>query len=51
MAINTKFPTVLSSPFAIRELSPTNAYVTVASKSVYVHLVISEDPSYVVPRL
>ena len=43
MAINTKFPTELCSPVAVRELSPTKAYVTVASKSVYVHLVISED--------
>ena len=43
MAINTKFPTALSSPVATRELSPTKAYVTVASKSVYVYLVISED--------
>ena len=51
MAINTKFPTALSSPVAIRELIPTNAYVTVANLSVYVHLVTSEDPTYVVPRL
>ena len=43
MAINKKFSATLSSPVATRELSPTKAYVTVASKSVYVHLVISED--------
>ena len=45
MAINTKFPTALSYPVATRELSPTKAYVTVASKSVYVHLVIIKDPT------
>ena len=45
MAINTKFPTAFSSPVRIRELSPTKAYVTVASKSVYIHLVISNDPT------
>ena len=45
MAINTKFPTTLSSQVATRELSPTKAYVTVASKSVYVHLVTIKDPT------